>query len=292
MQARCQGIRAIAAVLAASHFFFSPNISRANNWDADRGRYISDVQIFDLIGPVRDFTEQEFQGSKLINTSRLYFDADGNLTRREGVYEKSGCSDNTYTYDGHGYPSSETYRTGAIGPDGASCQNLVLDWTNTHAYEFDNNGALVVERTTITSPFAPTTVTVSKYLYDSVGRVTRKDFLGGGEVRHDLYAYADEPRGVRITRHVDYSSNNGHLTYDLTRDLLYAPDGRLLEASQVPADVVGFAGKEVRTYSSSGQLSQKMADVSTTYPSHDQHGNWTESTDPRGNRTTRQIEYW
>jgi hypothetical protein len=292
MQARWQGIRAIAAVLAASQLLFSPSICHANNWDADRARYISDVKISDLAGPVRELTEQEFQGSKLINTSRLYFDAEGNLTRREGlVYENNGCTYNTYTYDSHGYPLSETYQSGEIAP-GGSCQNRTLNWTNTHAYELDNNGVIVVERTTTTSPFSPTTVAVSKYLYDSARRVVRKDFFGGAEVRHDQYAYADEPQGVRITRQVDYSSNNGHLTYDLIRDLLYAPDGRLLELSQVPADVAGFAGKEMRVYSSSGQLDQQITDVSTTYPSHDQHGNWTESTDTRGNRTTRQIEYW
>jgi hypothetical protein len=89
------------------------------------------------------------------------------------------------------------------------------------------------------------------------------------------YSYGSDPRGMLVRKHSYY--NDGHAVFDVTTDLLYAADGRLLEATKSPPDVVGFGGNEVHRYDSQGRLIQsKEGRTIISYDKHDNYGNWTE----------------
>jgi hypothetical protein len=289
----------IAGVLSASCVCFVAIEPQAKDWDLDRGQYKRDSDISDCAGPVRKITSSTYEGNKLASLHRVFFDADGNLVRSEYYnYKDNYCAETTYGRDDRGNRTNEISKSGQILALGAtnSCRDLTLQWSWKYTYDFDARGAVVVRRISNAMMPVETVGQTWRYAYDSLGQLTLINVSGGGflDQRSETYTYSSDSRGLRVKRHHVSSWNDGKITNDVVREALYAPDGRLLEVVQAPAGVIDFLGNEVRSYSAAGQLiQQRLLDFNrtTTFSRHDNHGNWTESVDSRGERVIRQIEY-
>jgi hypothetical protein len=262
--------------------------SQAKDWDFDRAQYVSDLQLNGLFGPVRNAAVDDYQADKHHGMTKMYFDANGNLERMESrFYGDRHCLDNAYTYDAAGNRLTEVARSGHLLAE--RCEDLLVTWSRRFSYEFNARGAPTA--ITVISELLPRISYTSTYAYDSIGRLLRMDRRFGSDVTYEEYTYAKDPRGLLVTRHRYSRYDDVHLTFDVTRKLIFSPDGKLLKVTQTPPDVVGFEGSEVSSYSGNRNLIKRSGAITTTYSKHDRYGNWTESSDSRGVRIVRQIEY-
>jgi YD repeat-containing protein len=269
---------------------------QAKDWDLDRGQYSRDTEISGLAGPVQRIAERTFEGDQFVSLSTIHFDAQRNKTKSEYYdYRNMYCSETIHIYDSQGNRINEAYRNGTlVGAD--NCENLSLQWSWRYTYEFDRRGAVLVRQISNTIAAAQSVGEVWRYVYDSLDRLIRVDVSGSGLLvqRFESYSYSSDQRGLRVRRHHYSRWNDGNHTYDLVREALYAPDGRLEKVVQTPPGVMGFGGNETRTYSGAGYLIREQRidfDYTVAYSQHDNYGNWTESMSSRRARVTRQIEY-
>lgn len=257
------------AFLGAYACFFLPYYCQAKDWDYERAQYLTDAQVRDLRGPVQSVTT---------DSGKSEFDRKGNLIRWVGITPPSSCYETTYTNDASGNRLRELTKSGTPKPGDIECQNQRPLDEKTYTYIFNKRG-LPTSRTTHfpnVSPNVTITIpdTTAHYSYDSAGRPIKIDYSSGTTVNFYEYSYETDPRGLRVREHSYYSGTG--VIFDVTKVLLYAADGMLLEVTQSPPDVFGFRGNAVEVYDSVGRLSQEKGDhVTTYYEQYDTYGNWT-----------------
>lgn len=258
---------AFAAFFLASH-------GQAKDWDKERAQYLTDVQISNLRGPVRSLTVLTYTDGSLTDSVKSEFDHDGNLVRYSEIGTDLKCFEEIYTHDASGNRLSESASFGQPKPGHLECQNQKPWQKSTYAYVFDTQGRPISRKNRIQTQGSDPAETTTAYSYDSAGRLVRLDCSYDTVSCFYEYSYTSEPRGTLVRKHSYYST--GNITFDVTRDLLYAADGRLLEVTQTPPSVWSFEGSAVEVYDNKGRLSQEKGEGFTTnYDHYDKYGNWT-----------------
>jgi YD repeat-containing protein len=289
-------IAGIAGLLSAWFAFCFPEHCHAKDWDLDRAQYSRDSELSGLAGPVRTVTELTYEGDRRVFLNRVSFNAEGDALKKELYFYKDNfCIETTYTYDDRGNRTNETEKRGDL-VGGSSCEYLSLQSAWNYSYEFNASGAVVLRRKSNTMASAQPVVEEWRYRYDSLGRLIQIEALASNSLlknSSDSYSYSSGRDVLQVSRHHTSLWSSGN-TFDVVRDSLYAPDGRLKQVTQVPRVVVGFFGNETRIYSDAGYLTEQQHPDSNSrvfYSHHDRQGNWTESVSSLGGRVVRQIEY-
>lgn len=267
-------------------------LCHANDWDYQRGKYLPDAQINELRGPVQSLTTYSYTNGTIQSSTASEFDRKGNLVRSVSIDASANCYANTYTYDGNGTRLTDSLSVGKPEAGHVACHDVELLSATAFRPVFNAKGLPTSLTTTVRYPDPnPLVVEVTtRYTYDSASRPIKIDFTSGDAVNFYAYSYFSDLRGVHIKKHSYRKS--GQAVLDVVTDLIYAADGRLLELTNTPADVIGFGGSATEVYDDAGRLIQeKRSDDNTIYGQHDKFGNWTEMHD-NFRREVRILTYY
>jgi YD repeat-containing protein len=258
--------------------FFLAGYCQANDWDYDRAQYLTDAQARHLRGPVRSLITRGYTDGSPPSSDKSEFDRKGNLVRFVIITSLSQCSVTTSVNDANGNRVSDSTSSGQPKPGEIECQNIHISDEGSYTYVFNKQGLPRSEKRRGRFPGIALDLPerITTYSYDSSGRPIRIESSSSASTWFNEYSYGSDPRGIRIRKHSYH--NDGSVTIDIIRDLLYAADGRFLEATNSPPDVFGVGGGEVEVYDKEGRLIQEnQGSVVTKYTKHDKYGNWTVS---------------
>lgn len=287
------------ALAGALLFCLSP--VAAKDWDMDQGKYLSDLEIYLLKGPVQSVTT-EFRkpDSEVYQLVRWDFDRAGNLLESRTIAFGSSCSKQVSTYDGYGNRltfqsfSTQEQPLPLVGRD--DCRFGPAAEFSTFAYEFDSRGHMTSRSKTYYGQSSP--AVREEFRYDFSGNLVEHMWLTGPKkdrLYRNRYGY-ENSRGVRrIFRQANYDERDSAV--DVRIVTTYDAKGKLLAFRKTPPDAAGFYNDYDSAYDGNGNLkSSGSEDSRTDYAGHDARGNWTRSTAYQGSApsqtATRTIQYF
>ena len=274
----------------------------AKDWDMDRGRYLPDLEIYLLGGPVKSVTTAYYKPDQSDMTQLVHweFDRSGNLLESRTITFSSSCAKQVYTYDANGHRlTSQSFSTQEqplplVGKD--DCKFPAATEYATYSYEFDARGQMTSRSKTYYGQSSP--AVREEFRYDFPGNLVEHQWLVGprkDRQYRNRYAYDTFPGGRRAFRQANY--DEGQSPVDVRIVTTYDAKGKLRTYTKVPPEVSGFDNDYDNQYDGSGNLKSSASGESRTdYSGHDSNGNWTKSLSYQGSApsqtASRTIQYF
>ncbi|MDE3242159.1 MAG: hypothetical protein KGO52_05505 [Nitrospirota bacterium] len=282
--------------------FMSDASLSAKDWDMDRGRYLPDLEIYLLAGPVKSVTTAYYKPdqSDMTQLVRWEFDRSGNLLESRSITFSSSCSKQVYTYDANGHRltlqsfSTQQQPLPLVGKD--DCKFPQATEYSTFSHEFDSRGQVTSRSKTYYGQSSP--AVREEFRYDFAGNLVEHQWLVGprkDRQYRNRYAYDTFPGGRRIFRQANY--DEGQAPVDVRIVTTYDSKGKLRTYTKVPPEVSGFYNDYDNQYDGNGHLKRSASgDSRTDYSGHDPYGNWTKSISYQGSApsqtASRTIQYF
>lgn len=294
-------LRIAGPVVFALLLFMSGQPVSAKDWDMDRGKYLADLEIYLLGGPVKSVTtEYHKPDGEVYQLVRWEFDRSGNLLESRSITFSSSCSKQRYTYDAYGNRfqlqsfSTQEQPLPLIGRD--DCKFQQATEFSTFSYEFDSRGQMTSRSKTFYGQSSPSVR--EEFRYDFSGNLVEHFWLVGP--RRDLqyrnrYAYENSRGARRVFRQANYDEDQSAV--DVRIVTTYDAKGKLRTYRKTPPEAAGFYNDYDSAYDGNGNLkSSESEGVRTDYSGHDLYGNWTKSIAYQGSTpsqmTSRTIQYF
>ncbi len=290
------GIGALALLLC-----LSDQPLGAKDWDMDQGKYLADLEIYLLKGPVQSVTtEYRKPDGDMTQVTRWEFDRFGNLLESRMITVSSSCSKQVYSYDGYGNRlTAQSFFTQEqplplVGKD--NCKFPQATEYSTLSYEFDRGGHMTSRSKTYYGQSSP--AVREEFRYDFSGNLTEHLWLVGPRRERQYrnrYAYESFRGGRKVFRQSNYEADQSPV--DVRIVTTSDANGRLLTYRKTPPDAADFYNDYDNVYDGAGALkSSKSEDSRTDYSGHDHQGNWTKSTFYQSNTPSqlalRTIQYF
>jgi len=268
----------------------------------DRGRYLTDLEIYLMGGPVKSVTIGYYKPdqNEMYQLARWEFDRSGNLLESRSITFSSACSKQVYTYDAYGNRYQlQSFLTQEqplplIGKD--DCKFQQATEFSTFSYEFDSRFQMTSRSKTFYGQSSPSVR--EEFRYDFSGNLVEHFWLVGPRKAvqyRNRYAYETFRGGRRVFRQANYDEDQTPV--DVRIVMTYDAKGRLLAYRKTPPDAAGFYNDYDSAYDGNGNLkSSESEGFRTDYSGHDLHGNWTKSISYQGDTpsqiASRTIQYF
>lgn len=291
---------ASAAALALL-LFMSDRPLHAKDWDMDQGKYLPDLEIYLLKGPVQSVTtEYRKPDGEVSQLVRWDFDRAGNLLESRTIAFGSSCSKQVSTYDGHGNRltfqsfSTQEQPLPVVGKD--DCRFGQATEFSTFTYDFDSHGQMTSRSKTYYGQSSP--AVREEFRYDFSGNLVEHMWLTGprkDRLYRNRYGYENSRGMRRVFRQANYDEQDSAV--DVRIVTTYDSKGKLLTFRKTPPEAAGFYTDYDSAYDGNGNLkSSGSEDYRTDYAGHDAQGNWTKSTSHQGSApsqtASRTIQYF
>lgn len=274
----------------------------AKDWDIDRGRYLPDLDIYLLGGPVKTVTTAYYKPdqSDMTQLVRWEFDRSGNLLESKTITFSSSCSKQVYTYDANGNRltlqsfSTQQQPLPLVGKD--DCKFPAATEYSTFSHEFDARGQMTSRSKTYYGQSSP--AVREEFRYDFSGNLVEHQWLVGprkDRQYRNRYAYETFPGGRRVFHQANYDEDQTAM--DVRIVTTYDMKGKLRTYTKVPPGATGFYNDYTNAYDGNGNLkSSGSEEARTDYSGHDSYGNWTKSASYQGSTpsltASRTIQYF
>lgn len=274
----------------------------AKDWDMDRGRYLPDLDIYLLGGPVKTVTTAYYKPdqSDMTQLVRWEFDRSGNLLESKTITFSSSCTKQVYTYDANGNRltlqsfSTQQQLLPLVGKD--DCKFPAATEYSTFSHEFDARGQMTSRSKTYYGQSSP--AVREEFRYDFSGNLVEHQWLVGprkDRQYRNRYAYETFPGGRRVFRQANYDEDQTAI--DVRIVTTYDMKGNLRTYTKVPPGATGFYNDYTNAYDGNGNLkSSRSEEARTDYSGHDSYGNWTKSVSYQGSTpsltASRTIQYF
>ena len=273
----------------------------AKDWDMDRGKYLPDLDIYLMSGPVQTVTtEYRNPDGAVSQLVRWDFDRAGNLLESKTITFSSSCAKQVYTYDASGHRLTvQSFLTQQqplplVGKD--DCKFPAATEYATFSYEFNARGQMTSRSKTYYGQSAP--AVREEFRHDFSGNLVEHLWLVGprkDRQYRNRYAYDGFPGGQRVFRQANY--DEGQTAVDVRIITTYDAKGKLRTYTKVPPEASGFYNDYDNKYDGNGNLKSSASGESRTdYAGHDSNGNWTKSVSYQGSAPSqtaaRTIQYF